>query len=208
MERRTSLPRPTLILFCGIACSGKTTVLSEVARRVVDTFWIDKDTLNKSFMHNRFGELIPGGITSDYYHEYVKNQSYYHMLNEALINIRLGKHPMLDGNYNKQIRSGYFDDVVFPLFAQEDCVTKIVYCYAPEEVILDRMITRDNPRDREKWRSRESWAEFLAQQPILPSELEKYDHVKIDTSQPMDKCVEETIQYLTQITDISSGRGK
>ena len=196
VKQQISLPKPTLILGCGIGSSGKSTVLTEVARRVANTFWIDKDTLNESFLHNRHGSVIPGGIYSDYYHVHVKNQSYSHMLREALINVRLGKHPIVEGNYNRQIQNGYLDREVFPLFEREECVVKIVYCYAPEEIIRQRMIERGSERDLPKYQSAEKWKEVLRKQPILPLELEKYDHVKVDTSQSIDRCAEVTIEYL------------
>jgi predicted kinase len=145
---RVVLPRPTLVLGCGIASSGKTTILNEVARVVIDSFWIDKDTLNEAFLHDRNGNCIEGSITSDYYHDYVKNQSYAYMLKEALINIRLGKTPIVEGNYNRQIRGGYLESVVIPLFAQEACAIKIVYCYAPQQIIPDSILARAALRAR------------------------------------------------------------
>jgi len=193
-----TLSRPTLILGCGVPGTGKTTLLTEITAKVSDTVWIEKDLINEAFMCDKQGVSIFGGITSDYYHESVKIQSYDYMLRIALANIRLGKNPIVEGNYNKQIRTGYFDDVVFPMFSSKKYAIKIVYCHTNEELVFQRITNRKALRDNDKTTNEEARISFFKDQPILPKELEKYEHVKIDTSGPLDYCVEMAISYLLQ----------
>lgn len=190
------LPKPTLLLGCGISGSGKSTILKPVVSLVQNAFWVDKDALNQAFM----GE---GGIYDDFYHAHVRDQSYAYMLRLAKDNVELGNRPVVEGNYNKEIQSGYLDDVVFPMF--DGCAVKLVYCWAPEDVIRERLIRRVSEADEAvrasdlpKLESDTAWAQYIQKQPPLPPELEKYAHVKIDTTKPVEVCVQEVIAYLTQ----------
>ena len=72
MKKMYSISKPTLILGGGISSSGKTTVFTKLITHLHDTFWINKDVINEAFMRNQSGDIIPGGITSDYYHQNVR----------------------------------------------------------------------------------------------------------------------------------------
>ena len=82
------------------------------------------------------------------------------------------------------------------MFKDAGCNIKMVYCHAPEEIIRERMIERNAHRDNYVLKNDEAWSSFIKQQPILPKELEQFDHVKIDTNRSVDECVEEAINYL------------
>ena len=148
------------------------------------------------------GPKIPR--TDDFYHIHNKFQTYHCMLWLAKFNLEMGKNPIADGNYTKEIAGGYLDDVVFPFLADIDCNKKIVFCYADEDEIRRRTIERGVERDAEKIISDEAWKDFIKKQPILPSQLGKYDHIKVDTTGQleyqivMEQNIRSVLDYLME----------
>lgn len=206
MANRITLPSPTLILLAGISATGKTTTGKPLARTVYDAFYIDKDLINETFLMT--SNPLDNGIdtyrlsgprllrSTEHYRRNVKLRSYQLMLELARDNLTAGKHPMLEGNYTKEIRQGYMERVIGPFFADVAHRTKIIFCHVDEAVVRERLIRRAAGRDAEKLASDDAWRKLLEEQPILPPELEKYDHVKIDTTQPVEVCVQKAIDYL------------
>jgi predicted kinase len=203
---KIELDVPTLILGAGISGSGKTVIMTEVARNVLNSVYISKDTINESFLatvnpsskgnhiYNLDGQPILRN--SDYYSRNVKFQSYHCMMELAKDNLVLGKHPIVEGNYTKEIQNGYIDEILNPFFISVPHRTKLIFCHADEENIRKRLQDRNSLRDAEKLKSEESWQAFLKSQPILPVELERYDHVKVDTTEPIEMNIEEILDYL------------
>lgn len=191
--KNIELEIPTLILGGGIAGSGKTTFFKELVKRVSDSFILYKDTINDAFLTTLSGPTIQRG--SDYYHKYVKFQSYQTMLELARDNLALGKHPLLEGNYTKEICSDKLDDMVLPFFEEIHYKMKLIFCYADEEVIKARISKRGLDRDIDKLKD---WQGFLREQPILPQELKKYNHVKIDTDIPLEDNIRKAMGYLKE----------
>lgn len=197
---------PTLILLAGVSASGKTTLSRELARNVYDVARIDKDTIAEAFLatHDdsdtgihayRFsGPSLPR--EHEHYQNHVRFQSYHAMLTLARDLLEDGKQPLLDGNYTKEIRHGYIDEIVSSFFEGIPHRRKLIFCHADEETIRRRLMERGSPRDTAKVGSEEAWRMFLEEEPILPSELEGYDHVKIDTTKPLDENVLLSIEYL------------
>lgn len=205
---KIQLPLPTLILGAGIAASGKTTFLRELVKYIDDAFLLDKDTLNRAFLlrptindssmesYKLSGQAL--SKNSAYYQENVQLQSYRALLEIAKDNLEAGKHPILDGCYVKELRKGYLQSIVEPFLEKIQHQTKVIFCYAEEEVIKQRMRERNLERDRVKLLSDQSWREFLEEQPILPPELDMINHIKIDTAQPLEERLRIVINYLTQ----------
>lgn len=206
MMQKVKLDTPTLVLGAGFCCSGKTVVLNEVAKRVDDSFIIDKDIINESFLSIRnsastdLDAYVLAGpkktITDDYYHQYVKFQTYNCLIGLAKNNLELGKHPFLEGSYIKEIRNGYLDRIFFPSFESIQHKTKIVFCHADEETLKKRIKERAASRDLYKLKSDFDWKKFLEEQPILPLELENYEHIKVDTTKPLENNVPMVLDYL------------
>lgn len=206
------LDTPTLILGAGIAASGKTTFLRELVQYVYDAFLLDKDTVKEAFLLTPIMPSVSGtepilnyqlsgsAISDDgvYYRENVKLQSYRVLLELAKDNLIVGKHPILDAPYVKELRGGYLQRIVAPFFEEIDYQTKVIFCYAPEEVIRRRMQERNLARDAAKLVSEESWGRFLEEQPILPLELEPLDHLKLDTTLPLEERLRSAVGYLRQ----------
>lgn len=209
---KIKLDVPTLILGAGIAASGKTTFFRELAKYVYDAFLIDKDTVKEAFLLKPailpgFGTepmlnyKLSGSAISDssvYYHKNVKLQSYRLLLELAKDNLAVGKHPILDAPYVKELRNGYLSEIIAPFFEGITPRIKIIFCYAPEEVIKQRMKERGMKRDQAKLVSEESWKTFLVEQPIMPPELESIDHIKVDTTLPLEERLKTALDYLRE----------
>ena len=58
------------------------------------------------------------------------------------------------------------------------------------------MLERSKGEDFEKTSSPEGWEAFLEDQPIIPEEIEKYDHLKIDNSKTFWENYEGIVEYL------------
>ncbi len=194
-----NLPEPTLILGVGVAGSGKSTVLKPLAARLVNGVFIEKDLLNESFMwvpkegsrddvsRYRVHKRVPREASGNsYYVEHVLFQSYHCMIMLARQHLQLGKHPILEGNYVKEIPLGYIESVLQPQLEDIGYRLKMILTYVPAEVVRQRLIARASERDRAKLETESAWQEHLKNQPIIPSGIEHYDHIKIDTTGLLD----------------------
>lgn len=203
---KIELEIPTLILVAGVSASGKTTLSKELARSVYDVAPIDKDTINEAFLATHADSDTEihiyrlSGPTilreHEHYQNHVRFQSYHAMLGLAMDLLLVGNHPLLDGNYAKEIHRGYIDAIITPFFQDIPHQRKLIFCHADKATIRRRLVERGSPRDKVKLESEEAWRIFLEEEPILPSELERYDHVKIDTTLPLNKNVLLAIEYL------------
>ncbi len=206
-----SLDKPTVILVAGTAGVGKTTLARVLVSELTDSLLIDKDTVNEAFLR-RHSTGVPGsGLQgagsyslgggswdrdSDRYHRGVRFQSYLCLLRLAEDNVRLGKSPVLDGNYHKEISNGYLREILLPHFSQIAVPVKIVFCHASADIIAKRLVERNHPRDRDKIGSSKAWSRFLGENPVIPPELEGYAHVKADMEKPLSEILPGIIRFL------------
>ncbi len=195
-----------MILVAGVSASGKTTLSRELARNIYDIAPIDKDTINEAFLtthseedtgvlvYKFSGPIIPRD--HEHYRHSVRFQSYHAMLELARDVLEVGNHPLLDGNYAKEIHLGYIGAIVTPFFQEIPHKRKLIACHADEETIRRRIIERGSPRDVAKIESEKAWRIFIEEEPFLAPELEEYDHIKIDTTKPLDENALLVIEYL------------
>ena len=198
---------PTLILIAGIGGSGKTTLSRELVKHIKDAYYMDKDIINDAFLltsnesdkgikiYALSGPQLP---RDEHYNRYVRLQSYRLMLELAKVNLEAGKHPILDGNYTKDIRQGYLNEIVEPFFDGVSYRRKLVFCYAREDTIKERLRQRKLlQRDFDKLKSEEAWRRFLDEQPILPPELTRHYHIKVDTEQSLESNIRNVLAYIS-----------
>jgi len=208
MVTKAFLDKPTLIVGAGNSATGKTTHLLELARVLSDSFWIDKDTIEDTFltkMDHTSDDILRYtsnlGVLSrkrSHHLEHVELQSYLLMLKEAKNNLVLGKHPILDGNYVRELQQDYFDKIIIPLFKDVNCNIKIIYFYAPEHIVKQRIIDRAEARDNDKLASEESWNNFLKKEPLLIHNLEKLPHLLVDSTKPIEENIKKIILFLKE----------
>ena len=201
--RRVKLPRPTLIIGAGIGGVGKSTFFRPLAKTLTDSVYIDKDTISYSFLWRpRLGERSdmsryipedripvsysdPNNPNNNYYRDHVCLQTYHSLLMIGRQMLSLGKHPILDGNYIKEIRWGYIENVLRPQLADMDYALKIILVHAPEELVRQRLRDRGAEHDKFKVGSDVEWQKLITEQPPVPPEIEKYPHIKVDSSKPL-----------------------
>jgi len=204
--QKIELETPTLILLAGISASGKTHFAAALMKHLYDALIINKDTINNAFLSTRDETDTgiwayrfsgsPRTIQDIHYHQHLKFQSYHCILELAKDNLEAGRHPIVDGNYTKEIHAGYVEQIVIPFFEGTPHKMKIIHCSADEETIKQRMRRRGASRDADKLDSEEVWKTFLQQQPIIPPELERYSHLKIDTTNTAEQNVDRVLEYL------------
>ncbi len=212
---RFDLPSPTLIIGAGIGGVGKSTFFRPLARAINDAVYIDKDTLSYSYLWStRAGERTDMGryIPKDriavsysdhsnphnrYYGTHVCLQTYHCMLMIARQLLSLGKHPILDGNYIKEIRWGYIEQVLVPQLADVGFNLKIILVHAPQDVVRQRLRVRGAEHDKFKVSSDAEWQKLIEEQPPVPPEIELYPHIKVDSTRPLSVDVfREAIEFL------------
>ena len=197
------LPKPTLILGAGIPSTGKSMFLRALIPYIQDGLLVDKDILNHSFLatksdEDKAQELSQYRFTGpqiprqdEHYKNHVRGQSYLCMIALARDNLALQKNPAIDATFSEELKNNYLEKILIPFFEEVknvDYIVKMVFFHADEQVIKERMRYRQqlmagqDTRDDEKLKSPGAWQKFLVKEPILPPQLENYDHVKIDTS--------------------------
>ncbi len=196
---RFALAEPTLILGVGISGSGKSTVLKPLAEMLYDSVYFEKDLLNYVFLrhYNRPGpkedmlryveyQRVPREDPKNtHYRDHVLFQSYAFMLDYARQLLAMGKHPILEGNYVKEIRFGYIEQVLKPQLVGVDYKLKLVLTHAPAKIIRQRLIARAAEHDRIKLSNDEEWEKLITEQPPVPPEIEGYPHIKVDMTNPL-----------------------
>lgn len=206
MAKKVFLNKPTLIVGAGNSATGKTVHLKELAMVLADSFWIDKDTIEDNFltrMDYKSKDIMRYisnlGIfprKRKYHFEHVELQTYLMMLKEARNNLLLGKHPILDGNYVKELQEGYFEKVIMPFFNGVDCKIKVIYFFAPEKVMKQRIVDRAEPRDQDKIKSDYAWKEFLEKEPIIIHNINSLPHIMIDSTNSIKDNIKLIIKFL------------
>ena len=188
---RRSLNHPTLTMVFGLTGVGKSTFAKSLASTIIDAVYIDKDTINESFLwipkEGRRDDMLRYlpqeaiSTTSDYYRQSIWIQTYHCMLMLAKQALQLGKHPVIDCSYLKEIRWGYIEQVLKPQLTDIEYNLKIVLIHADPDIIRQRIAKRGNPRDVYAAQD-ENWQALLREQPPVPEEIERYSHIKVDNS--------------------------
>ena len=190
----------------GVPASGKSTFSRALTEQISDSLIIDKDILNESFLHTRnpqdkgLSRYILSGpkirMGDDFYHDHLKFQSYHCVLEIAGDNLKLGKSPIIDAPYVRELSARYFDRIFLPFFRDIPHKFKMLWCYADEETIRKRMTGRALRKDDDKLESDDKWKFFLESEPILPTALNLYEHLKIDTREYQESNLEMALTYI------------
>lgn len=201
--KKISLRKSTLIMVAGSPGSGKTTVCRNLVSHICDLTYIEKDPIAESFLMQKnatksywglSGKTIP--VTDPFYAEHVRNQTYRCMLALALGNLRMGNSALIESSYIKEIMQGYIDSEIMPQLADFDF--RLLFFYADEAIIKQRLIQRNALRDAEKLSSTASWIVWLEKEPLRPQELDRHDHLLVDTSNQVEENVQCIVGYLAK----------
>ena len=210
---KVSLEKPTLIFVAGATATGKTTLIKSIFPNINDCLFLELDAVRESFLkmpdksdgtYDSRWYLLEGlrhSTSSDHYREHIALQSYYALLEIAANNIEAGLSVFIEGNYTSQIKIGYFEKVVNKFLKEKglNADVKILFLHTDKKTIADRIRRRNALRDQDKLKSDEALRDYLDSQDILPKELEKLDHEKIDGTGEVKLNMKKALFYLTHL---------
>jgi predicted kinase len=91
-----------------------------------------------------------------------------------------------------QGKSSSFIDNAFEVAKEYNFKVSLIYCIAPEEVILTNLERRGCPRDKPKY---ENWQYFVQTFLNVPGPI--YKHLRADTTNPTKENLESILAYLS-----------
>ena len=224
---------PQLVIVSGIAATGKSSTLTEVAKSVDNLFILEKDLVNQGSMFVKaknfprlpsfetyvkrdnvfpncavsietpFGSMFQIDPKNDFYARHARDQAYVIMGNIAESNLRHGKIPVIDCFVHRQIADGtlkgFMEQEMFKGYEKS-----LIHFTCSEAECYKRRVARAEKdphaeaRDRETISSRETFHDFITNnQPLVPKELNRYEHLLIDTTERAPKeCAEYLIDYI------------
>jgi len=141
-----------LIIVAGVAGSGKSYIGKEVAKKLDNCIYLDKDTQTR-FLVDKFLGCLGHNETDRESQEYLQNirpLEYECLLKQGLENLELSKDCILSAPFIKEINEeSYFQDLNDEL-EFEDAMLKLIWIYTDEESARKRIIDRNAKRDENK----------------------------------------------------------
>lgn len=127
----------------------------------------------------------------EYYNKYVKNQSYEVMLALAKDNLCLTNHLIiLDGFFGDKLSS----PLISTFMKNRGFETKVIYFCCSLDVNKQRIMTRDDPRDHNKFANFEEY--YQKTMAIHDKELASVPHILINTEDPLERNLDLILGYL------------
>ena len=141
-----------LIIIAGVAGSGKSYIGKEIAKRLDNCLYLDKDTQTR-FLVDKFLKCLGHNETDRESQEYlqtIRPLEYECLLKQGLENLELGKDCILSAPFIKEINEeDYFQNLSDEL-EFEDGILKLIWIYTDEESARKRIIDRNAKRDENK----------------------------------------------------------
>lgn len=184
------MTKPTIINFMGAPGVGKTTLAERVSQETGIYFFQRELILDSIFGNERDTEAynkLAGPITKSMYEL-------------ATHNAKIGVSSMTEAPLKPAIqgqRAGFLD-AMLEASKQHDFNVANVYCTAPADTVLAYLKKRGSPRDEQKYdpaNEQTGWPWFLKTFIDVPGPTQ-YEHLRIDTTLPVDFNVQSIIEYL------------
>jgi len=186
MFSKVNLTRTTLILVVGVAGVGKTTISTEILKRIFAVY-LDNNFIVDPFFPNTRN-------SKDYLN---KRPFFYKSLYKITEeNLRLKNSVLLDVPHIKQMLDLTWKQYILNLISQTECRLSIIYCKASEKEIYNRLKNRAAKRDL--WKIK-NWTDHIKREPLnikIP-----FKHITIDTELSLDENTIKCINYLTRESD-------
>jgi predicted kinase len=180
MKNRTRR-RPCLILFMGVAGSGKTTLARAVLQRFSAVYLDNNHIVDAFFPETRNGRA----------YERLRPAFYRALYRIAEENLKVGNSVLLDVPHVKEVQRAQWRESIKRLVARARATRIVVRCVCSEEALMRRIRSRAERRDR--WKLRH-WSAFLSEQPIrapIP-----WRHLDVDTEKPLEANVGKVLAYM------------
>lgn len=170
-----------IFLFCGLPLSGKSTLAKELAGRLRLPF-IDIDNIRHSLFQNPQEEMEREKDRE----QVAVSYRVLFLMTEYLI--KLGHSLVITATFS---REGYHQEII-SISERNKVPIKAIYCFAPDEVIKERLIQREINKD--SFSTCRTWEHYVADKArykFIPLPL-----LEIDTSEAMEENLEKLISFL------------
>jgi predicted kinase len=143
---------PTIILVAGYSASGKTRVGRELACRLGNCCYLDKDTLFEPLVDRLIVALgqSPGDRDSDVYRGQVRSLEYQCLMEAGFEAASFGVPVLLSAPFLHQLADDAWMRWLKLEAESRGFQLRVVWVNCPREVLQQRMIDRGSPRDHAK----------------------------------------------------------
>ena len=181
---------PLLIIGIGLAGTGKSIILKEVASKFVNLFYIDKDDIHNSFILDKNLEKREN---KEFYDKFIRLQGYKAMFEIAKQHLIIGKNVILDGYLIDKLNTSWFEQLLKNL---EDTPhqKKFIYFYCDKDLIFDRLKKRNYWRDKNKLKDKNSFFKYYEKDSKHVQDF-NFD-LKLDTSKNINDVTNEFIKVV------------
>lgn len=160
-----------LILVCSPPASGKTYISMKLAEYLKHVVYLDKDTAVP--LSNVAFEVAnqPNDRNGPFFEKYLRDVEYEVVLNFAYDALRYDDIVLINAPFSKEIRDkDYIQDLRKKLHKEYQARLIVVWVVTSIEVVHQRMIERNSPRDYFKL---QDWDKFISSQNFtIPSHLD------------------------------------
>jgi aminoglycoside phosphotransferase family enzyme/predicted kinase len=192
-EYAASFSRRTLWVVCGLSGSGKSTIATEMAKRMSVRI-VNSDVIRKIFFGHKSLQPAVASFGEGIYTQVATAQTYERMLLETRRELFSGNSVILDATFGNRRRRE-----LFRCLAEEMCANVIfVECICPVTVLRKRLFKRKGKKSVSD--ARVQHLEAQRQTFEVLSELEDSTHLQVSTDQPLQQSLEQIFSaaYLLQ----------
>jgi len=177
--------KPRLILFCGHAGTGKSTLAKKALPIIIDKtgedfFFLDKDTAYGAFTAQMMKLTTgnPNDRDSPYYLENMRNWEYSGLIDIARENLALGVNVILVGPFSKEVQRGKMFETA-ELVIPEEVIIRAAWIDLNEDESKRRIELRADPRDDWKLNHWDQYVQRRIEPPSHPS-LQRFNNLEFD----------------------------
>ncbi|MDF1876010.1 AAA family ATPase [Sulfurimonas sp. SAG-AH-194-I05] len=189
-----------LIIIAGVAGSGKSYIGKEIAKKINNCVYLDKDTQTRELVDSYLFCLGHSDTDreSKEYLEKIRPLEYSCLMKQSLENLELGKSCILSAPFIKEINDkDFFEDLSVDL-EFEDAGMKFIWINTDENTARKRIIDRNAKRDENKINN---WTEYIQktshQIPTLDIDFFTIDN-RIDPDENVVSQIENAIAFITK----------
>ncbi|MDT8717941.1 AAA family ATPase [Clostridium sp. 19966] len=182
-----------LILIGSPPACGKTFVSSELAKRLDNPVYLDKDTIIPLSKMVFKAANEPYNRDSAFFKEYVRDAEYTAILDVAFECLNYNDNVMVNAPFAKEYRNGEYINNLKAKLKEYDAELVPVWVHCDIEVCHQRMIARNSERDTWKLAN---WDEYVSGQNYSVPELEGILVVDNSSAESVEADIQKLIEVL------------